>query len=468
VRAERLQLKKESFRKFYKERERETLIYMKKYILFCLCFMLVTGMFGVVFSETTNSTTSASISPPFYIISWAVTSSGITINLKNNGDDNLEIQSVVITNCGNSFGEIEIYSGGSITEKVDCDLSNNEGFYGNIVITYKKIGSSVDLTSTGSISDRVDDYNYELTCTDSDGGQKYNIKGTLASPNIVGKDSCVGNLGDGYKLVEYYCSNDETGKSIEYDCPLSCKDGRCNAEEDCVEKSQTICKDSDIYWLDSCGRIGDLEEDCESGCSEIMYGDDECIKAIDSSKECAAGMKWSEINGNCFANCRDTDEGEDYYVAEDIILEEGGDRPYKISDKCYDNEWLGEWICIGDGGYEEKKIRCEEGCENNACIKTKTEIIEPEENQDHLEIPENTQETTFICKGCKLENKCYAEGYRKGEDYCSDSYTFIEQKEADLYCESNFECESNICMDNTCISNSLIQKIINFFKNLFS
>ena len=42
------------------------------------------------------------------------------------------------------------------------------------------------------------------------------------------------------------------------------------------------------------------------------------------------------------------------------------------------------------------------------------------------------------------------------------------QEEKEEYCDNNFECKSNICVDSKCISGSLIQKIISWFANLFN
>jgi len=77
-------------------------------------------------------------------------------------------------------------------------------------------------------------------------------------------------------------------------------------------------------------------------------------------------------------------------------------------------------------------------------------------------------EPILICKdSCPSEGKCYPFGYRKGGNYCSDQGSFIEQLKADEKCENNFECTTNLCVTDKCVSASLIQKIIDFFKSLF-
>ncbi len=71
------------------------------------------------------------------------------------------------------------------------------------------------------------------------------------------------------------------------------------------------------------------------------------------------------------------------------------------------------------------------------------------------------------CEGCLLNNKCVLFGYRTSDKYCDISGSLKIQKEEDKSCNNNFECKSNICVDNKCISSSLIQRILNFFKKLF-
>jgi len=74
----------------------------------------------------------------------------------------------------------------------------------------------------------------------------------------------------------------------------------------------------------------------------------------------------------------------------------------------------------------------------------------------------------LICKdSCPLNDKCYPFGYRKEGKFCSDEGSFIDQLKENSVCENNFECTTNVCVDGKCISSGLIQKIMNFFKNLF-
>jgi len=52
--------------------------------------------------------------------------------------------------------------------------------------------------------------------------------------------------------------------------------------------------------------------------------------------------------------------------------------------------------------------------------------------------------------------------------YCSVSNGMKTQAAAaNESCENNFECKSNVCIDEKCISSSLIKKFLDWFKGIF-
>lgn len=71
-----------------------------------------------------------------------------------------------------------------------------------------------------------------VTCTDSDGGLNYYVKGTArgiwaASGNYEERtDSCASELYEGRGLSENFCLNNSVW-SMTYDCPNGCEDGAC-------------------------------------------------------------------------------------------------------------------------------------------------------------------------------------------------------------------------------------------------
>lgn len=115
--------------------------------------------------------------------------------------------------------------------------------------------------------------------------------------------------------------------------------------------------------------------------------------------------------------------------------------------------------------YEVIKIVPDENPEEIA-EKDSSEFVEVFEK----DIPQDKrdEEIIILCSGCELNDKCYPFGFRKEGKFCSDSNNeFIEQKKAEISCENNFECSSNICVSSKCVNPSLIEGILNWFKKLF-
>jgi len=83
------------------------------------------------------------------------------------------------------------------------------------------------------------------------------------------------------------------------------------------------------------------------------------------------------------------------------------------------------------------------------------------------ECPFANETTISVCQGCELDSNCYPFGYRKGSDYCSENKTFDAQKGEKSVCDNNFECSSNVCVSGQCVSQNLIQMILEWFRKLF-
>ena len=69
--------------------------------------------------------------------------------------------------------------------------------------------------------------------------------------------------------------------------------------------------------------------------------------------------------------------------------------------------------------------------------------------------------------GCVYENKCIPFGMRIDNSYCDIDQTLKPQKEKNSFCNNNFECKSNLCIDNQCVKSGIFRSIINWFKKLF-
>ena len=62
---------------------------------------------------------------------------------------------------------------------------------------------------------------FEVECTDSDGGIDYSTKGIIIMGEYIGEDYC----NDDSWLIEYFC--EDVVSSIPYSCPNGCEDGVC-------------------------------------------------------------------------------------------------------------------------------------------------------------------------------------------------------------------------------------------------
>ncbi|MEK6858465.1 MAG: hypothetical protein AABX53_00965 [Nanoarchaeota archaeon] len=130
-------------------------------ILAAIIAIGVLAYFGV-FSPGKYTTGSTVVNPPFYANSWNVQanvtgSSGIILELRNNGGENFEVQSIDVTNCGTFATPTTIATGELQPFTIDCTgvLTEGTSFKGDITITYLKTDSTVVLTSTGTIAEKV-------------------------------------------------------------------------------------------------------------------------------------------------------------------------------------------------------------------------------------------------------------------------------------------------------------------------
>ena len=120
-----------------------------------------------------------------------------------------------------------------------------------------------------------------------------------------------------------------------------------------------------------------------------------------------------------------------------------------------------------EGGFKPK---CEILNNQCSCESCPSIPIEPNLTSGPIEIPvvENPQTVRYECGGCELDKKCYPFGFRKDKNYCDDiTSKFISEKVPKTSCENNFECDSNLCIDNKCFSGSLWAKFLRWLNRLF-
>lgn len=149
-------------------------------ILAAIIAIGVLAYFGV-FSPGKYVTGSAVVNPPFYVNAWNVQAladfdgdgtddgPGVTMELRNNGGEDYELFSVTVTGT-DAEGAIATctYTGTPLNNKIeagktfplttDCGPANfdaGDTFKGDVTIVYQKENSDTDLTSTGTIAEKI-------------------------------------------------------------------------------------------------------------------------------------------------------------------------------------------------------------------------------------------------------------------------------------------------------------------------
>ena len=352
----------------------------------------------------------------------------------------------------------------------------------------------------------------EIMCTDSDGGKNYYVKGTVnIGPNT---DKCV----DSSTLSEKFCTPEGFVAATVYTCPNGCKDGAClpctdsdngknfyvkgefsgRWDNEFITKSD-YCIDSlngnevsssDLYLKEGFCENENLRiytHNCPYGCNN-----GKCLEFIESEEEIEVTEEEIESSIACpEKSCRIIEEN--CFGKDKIIIEE-----CKISiqkdDQCDEitttNSKINKNACAEEET-EEELIECQ-GCQLNqdTCVPFGTRVEKEgisyycsiehkmlQQNEDGINC-QNTYECvsnnckgsvcTPICSGCfDKKNICIPFGTRTETQYCDVDFSFKDQKLEDINCNNNYECTTNVCVNNQCISPNLIQKIIMWFKNLF-
>lgn len=121
--------------------------------------------YNPIYNSGSCVTGSAVINPPFYANAWNVKAGNpgiINLELKNNGGEDYVISSIEITgdsniNCATGRISKIIETGSTQTFTIACEnkLRVGETYKGGVMIYYTKSRNSFELTSTGSIAEKV-------------------------------------------------------------------------------------------------------------------------------------------------------------------------------------------------------------------------------------------------------------------------------------------------------------------------
>ena len=130
----------------------------------------VLAYFGV-FSPGKFITGSAVVTAPFYVNAWNVqaetgaagSNSGVIMEFRNNGGEDFTVTTVSIDGTNPNVdctwtGPSVVSASSTLSVTADCGLGTLAAggtYKGDIAINYNKAGSSVALTSTGTVAEKI-------------------------------------------------------------------------------------------------------------------------------------------------------------------------------------------------------------------------------------------------------------------------------------------------------------------------
>lgn len=143
----------------YKKRGQAALEFLMTYGWAILSAIIVIGALGSYFYFNQGGSTSIFVGAPFYGIAAAADSGTdiLSLEIENKGGETLTVNSIGVS--GASSGACTINNtvftattGANIVTLSGCTMTAGDAIKGDITVTYLRPGSSLPLTSTGSVS----------------------------------------------------------------------------------------------------------------------------------------------------------------------------------------------------------------------------------------------------------------------------------------------------------------------------
>ncbi|MFH1182224.1 MAG: thioredoxin family protein [Candidatus Woesearchaeota archaeon] len=342
----------------------------------------------------------------------------------------------------------------------------------------------------------------QVTCifTNSDREQECYIGGSFTDAKTGekfcrGKDSCIinvqGNKGEqavwkstcgGYQ----YTTQDGNNEEIRFEC----KQGETNIAEitnkgfrsaywQCYDGSESKSGDAT-----SCKPSEDWQKHAAQFCTGKCYKDlSKCgVNTFSVWNDCyaegAVAHTIPAVSAQAVATATMPVKGMLYYFRSDTCPHcSAEDTEIGVLKKTgFFNNFGAALFNINEPGVSEKYgikavptfILYKDGCSFRTEGFMKSDEIETWAYNAKCAAEQPAVEPILVCKdSCPSDGKCYPFGYRKDGNFCSDEGKFTGQSEGEQACENSFECSSNVCLDGTCVSSSLIQKFFDWVKNLF-
>ncbi|MBW2978085.1 hypothetical protein KY331_04535 [Candidatus Woesearchaeota archaeon] len=287
----------------------------------------------------------------------------------------------------------------------------------------------------------------EITCTDSDGGKNYFVKGEVTGysnqpPELFTfVDCCVDSedptgkcVSIGDTVVERYCEDGYWNSFVYKECPYGCKNGACLEEPEDDDEPLVLVREQV-----KCLFMGATEQE---KCYSAEPHELSC-RGTTSCKIDVVGREDNKITwkSSCGGYAYTRMDGIDEYIKFDCSDDEEIEVP-----TCTDGIW-------NDG---ETGVDCGGPCP--PCV-----------------------ETRVTCKnGCLSDSTCLPFGTRRVDDnknpvFCNLNREFDRQKQDGHICQNSYECLSNSCHNGVCISlekelretRGILESIFEWLRSLF-
>ena len=289
-------------------------------------------------------------------------------------------------------------------------------------------------------------------CIDSDGGKNVFESGRAGSiASGAQLDWCEYSRGMG-SINEAYCLNEEEYASEKMFCPSEkpfCNKGACSSEKPrCIENDNgrnPLAQGTTFssFVADHRGHTDYCRQTSTGAPYDPCSGPDCSLREFYCMEDYPDGILTDIPCPNGCENgvCANIDE-EDY-----------GPMPTTPSQE--------------QGSYATRTPEQLETPISEELKNFKKVVVEPTPSQVKTSKFKSLWKEEVYCNGCLLEETCYPISYRVESEYC-DKNGFLVQKETDAVCNNSFECTSNLCIDNKCVSADLWQKIVRLFTRLFN
>ncbi len=259
------------------------------------------------------------------------------------------------------------------------------------------------------------------SCTDTDGGLNYYVKGTVTSDTGgTVNDSCFSSN----VLTEYFCGEDNNYTVSEVH---TCSEGGC-VDGACVSTNKTSCN-------------------ADGSC--VIYSPDSNEVIYNNNKISVSSVSKDSVN---FSVGGETKQIEILGSASVGKLTIG-----LLKIELYGDSFKINFVITRDSSVSCAILTCESGNPTDTQSK----------DSNGCEIYTCPPATGQCSSGCLSDGKCVDIGYRKSGTYCNESGQFTAQYNADEICDNNFQCGSNLCISGKCVSQGLFDKILSWFKNIF-